>query len=123
MDRAIRITAGAVSAEARLNDSKTAGAIWDALPIEAKGQTWGDEIYFDIGVTASPERARDVVDVGDLACWPPGQAFCIFFGRTPASRGDECRAASPVNVVGKIVGDARAFTKVRSGSRVTIERQ
>jgi len=115
MDRAIRITAGAVSAEARLNDSKTAGAIWDALPIEAKGQTWGDEIYFDIGVTASPERARDVVDVGDLAYWPPGQAFCIFFGRTPASRGDECRAASPVNVVGKIVGDARAFTKVRSG--------
>jgi hypothetical protein len=123
MDRAIRITAGAVSAEARLNDSKTAGAIWDALPIEAKGQTWGDEIYFDIGVTASPEQARDVVDVGDLAYWPPGQAFCIFFGRTPASRGDECRAASPVNVVGKIVGDARMFTKVRSGSRVTIERQ
>ena len=123
MDRAIRITAGAVSAEARLNDSKTAGAIWDALPIEAKGQTWGDEIYFDIGVTAPPEQARDVVDVGDLAYWPPGQAFCIFFGRTPASRGDECRAASPVNVVGKIVGDARIFTKVRSGSRVTIERQ
>ncbi len=123
MDRAIRITAGAVSAEARLNDSKTAGAIWDALPIEAKGQTWGDEIYFDIGVTAPPEEARDVVDVGDLAYWPPGQAFCIFFGRTPASRGDECRAASPVNVVGKIVGDARMFTKVRSGSRVTIERQ
>ena len=123
MDRAIRITAGAVSAEARLNDSKTAGAIWDALPIEAKGQTWGDEIYFDIGLTAPLEQARDVVDVGDLAYWPPGQAFCIFFGRTPASRGDECRAASPVNVVGKIVGDARVFTKVRSGSRVTIERQ
>ena len=123
MDRAIRITAGAVSAEARLNDSKTAGAIWDALPIEAKGQTWGDEIYFDIGLTAPLEQTRDVVDVGDLAYWPPGQAFCIFFGRTPASRGDECRAASPVNVVGKIVGDARVFTKVRSGSRVTIERQ
>ena len=67
--------------------------------------------------------ALGVVDVGDLAYWPPGQAFCIFFGRTPASRGEECRAASPVNVVGKIVGDARVFTKVRSGSRVTIERQ
>lgn len=123
MDRLIRITAGAVSAEARLNDSKTAGAIWDALPIEAKGQTWGDEIYFDIGLSAPAEKAREVVDVGDLAYWPPGQAFCIFFGLTPASRGDECRAASAVNVVGKIVGDARVFTKVRSGSRVTIERQ
>jgi len=119
----IRITAGAVSAEARLNESKTAAAIWDALPIEAKGQTWGDEIYFDIGLSAPAEKAREVVDVGDLAYWPPGQAFCIFFGPTPASRGDECRAASAVNVVGKIVGDARVFTKVRSGSRVTIERQ
>ena len=69
------------------------------------------------------EKARDVVDVGDLAYWPPGSAFCIFFGPTPASRGDECRAASPVNVVGKIVGDARVFASVRSGTRVTIERQ
>ena len=121
--RTIRITAGEVKSEARLNASKTATAIWDALPIEAKGQTWGDEIYFDIGLTAPAEQAREVVDVGDLAYWPPGQAFCIFFGKTPASRGDECRAASPVNVVGKIVGDARVFTKVRSGARVTIERQ
>ena len=123
MERLIRITAGAVSAEARLNDSKTAGAIWDALPIEAKGQTWGDEIYFDIGLSAPAEKAREVVDVGDLAYWPPGQAFCIFFGPTPASRGDECRAASAVNVVGRLQGDPTVFKKVRSGARVTIERQ
>jgi len=123
MDRAIRITAGSVSAEARLNGSQTAQAIWDALPIEAKGSTWGDEIYFDIGVTAAPEAAREVVELGDLAYWPPGHAFCIFFGPTPASRADECRAASPVNVVGKIQGDPGVFKKVRSGTRVTIERQ
>jgi len=123
MDRAIRITAGSVSAEARLNDSKTARAIWDALPIEAKGSTWGDEIYFDIGVTAAPEAAREVVHLGDLAYWPPGHAFCIFFGPTPASRGGECRAASPVNVVGQIQGDPSVFKKVRAGTRVTIERQ
>jgi uncharacterized protein len=123
MARAIRITAGSVSAEARLNDSKTAGAIWDALPIEAKGQTWGDEIYFDIGLTAAPESPREVVDLGDLAYWPPGHAFCIFFGPTPASRGNECRAASAVNVVGRLEGDPSIFKKVRSGTRVTIERQ
>ena len=123
MDRAIRITAGSVSAEARLNGSKTAQAIWEALPIEAKGSTWGDEIYFDIGVTAAPEAAREVVELGDLAYWPPGHAFCIFFGPTPASRADECRAASPVNVVGRIQGDPGVFKKVRSGTRVTIERQ
>ena len=123
MERGIRITAGTVAAEAQLNDSKTARAIWDALPIEAKGSTWGDEIYFDIGVTAAPEAAREVVDLGDLAYWPPGHAFCIFFGPTPASRGDECRAASPVNVVGRIQGDPGVFKKVRAGTRVTIERQ
>jgi uncharacterized protein len=123
MDRAIRITAGPVSAEARLNDSKTAGAIWDALPIAAKGNTWGDEIYFDIGVTADAEAAREVVDLGDLAYWPPGRAFCIFFGPTPVSRGNECRAASPVNVVGKLHGDPSVFKKVPSGTRVTIERK
>jgi hypothetical protein len=123
MERAIRITAGSVSAAARLNDSKTAQAIWDALPIEAKGETWGDEIYFGIGLTAAPEAPREVVEVGDLAYWPPGRAFCIFFGPTPVSHGDECRPASPVNVVGQIVGDARVFKPVRSGTRVKIERQ
>ena len=123
MDGAIRITAGSVSAEARLNDSKTARAIWDKLPIEARGETWGDEIYFDIGLTASAEAPREVVDVGDLAYWPPGRAFCIFLGPTPVSRNGECRPASAVNVVGKIMGDARIFDKVGGGTRVTIERQ
>jgi hypothetical protein len=112
-----------VSAEARLNDSKTARAIWDTLPIAARGETWGEEIYFDIGLTAPAETPREVVDVGDLAYWPPGRAFCIFFGPTPVSRSGECRPASPVSVVGKVVGDARIFDKVRAGSRVTIERQ
>src|SRR5438874_13216677 len=122
MDRAIRITAGSVSAEARLNDSKTAGAIWDALPIEAKGETWGDEIYFDIGLTAEPEAAREVVDLGDLGYWPPGHAVCIFFGPTPMSQDQEIRPASPVNVVGKVVGDATIFKQVRAGTRVSLRR-
>lgn len=122
MARAIRITAGGVSAAAELNDSRTAGAIWDVLPIEAKAQTWGDEIYFAIPVRADAERAKEVVALGDLGYWPPGSAFCIFFGPTPASRGDEIRPASAVNVVGRVGGDATVFRKVRAGARVTIER-
>jgi hypothetical protein len=120
--RAIVITAGQVSAEARLNESKTATAIWDALLIDAKGETWGDEIYFDIGLTVGPESPTDVVAVGDLAYWPPGRAFCIFFGPTPMSRGDEIRPAGPVNLVGRIVGDPRVFERVRAGARVTLRR-
>jgi len=121
-ERAIRITAGQVVAEARLNESRTAGAIWDALPIEAKTETWGDEVYFSIGLDAPEESPQAVVEMGDLGYWPPGQAFCIFFGRTPASRDDEIRPASSVNVVGRVVGDARVFTRVRTGTRVVIER-
>ena len=122
MARAIVITAGPVTAEAELTDSKTARALWDALPIEAKAETWGDEIYFAIGVRAAAESPREVVGLGDLAYWPPGQAFCIFFGPTPMSRGDEIRPASAVNVVGRIVGEPTVFKNVRAGTRVRLER-
>ena len=121
-DRVVRITAGQVTAEARLNDSRTATAIWNALPITARAQTWGDEIYFDIGVEAAPESPSEVVGRGDLAYWPPGQAFCIFFGKTPASRGDEIRAASGVNPIGAVTGDPTVFKRVRSGTTITVKR-
>ena len=122
--RVICITAGAISATAQLNASKTATAIWDALPIEAKAETWGDEIYFSIGIgiAIAPESPRATVDMGDLGYWPPGKAFCIFFGPTPASQGDEIRPASPVNVLGRVDGEATVFKKVRAGTRVHIER-
>ena len=121
MPRAIRITAGAISVEAELNDTRTAAAIARALPIEAKAETWGDEIYFGIGQSHAGESPREVVEMGDLGYWPPGQPFCIFFGPTPMSRGDEIRPASPVNVVGRVLGDPRVLTRVRAGTRVRIE--
>jgi hypothetical protein len=122
-ERKIRITAGKVVAEANLNESPTASKIWEALPIETHGSTWGDEIYFSIPVDAKAEKdARDVVSVGELGYWPPGTAFCIFFGRTPASTDERPRAASPVNIIGKVVGDATAFRAVSSGTRVKLER-
>ncbi|MBI4536830.1 MAG: hypothetical protein HY712_02605 [candidate division NC10 bacterium] len=122
-ERKIRITAGKVSAEATLNDSPTATKIWEALPIEGRGNTWGDEIYFSIPVEATQEKdARDLVAVGELGYWPPGTAFCIFFGRTPASTDERPRAASPVNILGKIQGDATVFKAVSSGTRVTLDK-
>jgi hypothetical protein len=121
----IKIVTDATGAvEATLTDESpdTAKAIWEALPIEARANTWGDEIYFGVPVDADPENPREVVELGDLAYWPPGNAFCIFFGRTPASRGDEIRPASAVNVFGKVEGDPKVFKKVRSGARIRIER-
>ena len=120
--RTIRITAGEVAATATLDASKTADAIWNALPIEAKASTWGDEIYFDIGLAIGAESAKEVVALGDLGYWPPGSAFCIFFGRKPVSTGNEIRPASAVNVFGRVRGDPTVFTKVRAGANVTLER-
>ena len=118
----IRITAGGVSAEADLNDTQTAQAIAAALPITAKASTWGDEIYFSIPVSLAEESGRATVDMGDLGYWPPGSAFCIFFGPTPMSQSlTEIRPASPVNVFGKVIGDPKVFKQVRSGEQVTIE--
>jgi uncharacterized protein len=124
VEKRIKIFAGPVAARAVLNDSPTARKIWEALPIEAKGDTWGDEIYFGIPVKAPLEKnAKEVVEVGDLGFWPPGHAFCIFFGPTPVSHGNEVRPASAVNVVGRIEGDAKVFKKVPSGAKVKIEKE
>jgi hypothetical protein len=123
MGRTIRITAGNVAATAELNGSETASAIWEALPISARASTWGDEIYFAISVHLDEENAQATVAVGDLGYWPPGNAFCIYFGPTPASRAPgEIRPASPVNVFGTVQGDPTRFKQVRSGETVTIVR-
>lgn len=120
--RTIRISAGGVTALADLNDTRTAQAIWDALPIRAQANTWGDEVYFEIPVRMGTEKGQAVVDKGDVGYWSPGRAFCIFFGLTPASRGDEIRPASPVTVVGRVRGDATVFRGVRDGDGVVLER-
>ncbi len=121
MPKKIKITAGSLVVDAELNDTRTASAVWDALPIQANGSTWGDEVYFRIPVEAELESGQKVVELGDLGYWPPGQAFCLFFGPTPASQGDEIRPASEVTVIGKIIGDSRVLKGVSSGSSVLIE--
>jgi hypothetical protein len=119
----ITISAGTVKLSAELNEAPTARQIWSALPIEGHASTWGDEIYFDIPVVAEQESdARADVEVGELGYWPVGHAFCIFFGPTPASSGDQPRAASPVNILGRVLGDAKQFRAVRSGETVRITR-
>lgn len=119
----IVITVGDITLEAELNDSPTAQQVWDALPIEARANVWGDEIYFSIPVKAAEgPGAQEIVAVGDLGYWPPGEAFCIFYGRTPVSTDDRPRAYSPVNLLGRINGDATKLRGVRGGTPVRIIR-
>jgi len=122
MERQIRIKAGSVVAVAELYNTKAAEAIWQALPFSSEVNTWGDEIYFRIPVEIGLESGQEIVDFGDLGYWPPGSAFCIFFGQTPMSNKDEIRAASAVDIFGKVVDDAKVFKNVKDGEKMTVER-
>ncbi len=120
MGNRIRITAGAIETEAELNGTRTAQEIWEALPIKSRVNLWGDEIYFSIPLGLQLEAGQEVVSMGDLGYWPDGNAFCIFFGATPVSQGDEIRPAGPVTVFGKVIGDATIFKKVAKGTKITV---
>ncbi|MCE2543824.1 MAG: hypothetical protein J4F30_10405 [Acidobacteria bacterium] len=123
-DRRIRIRTGAATVSATLDDSSTADAVWEALPITGQVQTWGDEIYFPIPVEAAEAPdAQATVDKGAVAYWPPGNALCLFWGPTPMSRGDEIRPASAVNVLGAIDGDPTVLGRVRNGTEIVVERE
>ncbi|GAB4112516.1 MAG: cyclophilin-like fold protein [Candidatus Caldatribacteriota bacterium] len=121
--RKIKLIVDNIELEAELNNSKTADKIWELLPIEGRVNTWGEEIYFSIGEKIELEKdANEVVSLGDLGYWPPGQAFCIFFGMTPVSYGNQIRAASPVNIFGKIIGDPKTFQQVKTGAKINIKK-
>ena len=123
MERKIKITAAAVSVEAELLSTPTADAIWNTLPLESTCNLWGDEIYFTISLSHDLEQdARETVDMGDLGFWPQGPAFCIFFGPTPISSGNEIKPASAVNVFGRVIGDATVLKQVGSGTPVKVEK-
>ena len=119
----IGIIAGKHKFSAHLNDSETAVAIWDVLPITGQVQTWGDEIYFAIPVTAEPsDDAQETVPKGAIAYWRPGKALCLFWGPTPMSRGDEIRPASAVNLVGHIEGNPTLLAQIPNDSKILIRR-
>jgi hypothetical protein len=118
----IHITVGGVRLEAELKGTKTAAAVYAALPVQAPINAWGEEFYFKIsGVTDYRETATNKVQVGDIAYWGAGQVLAIFFGRTPMSMGSDPVPADRVNVVGRIVGDATQLRRVMEAATITVE--
>ncbi|WP_310725730.1 cyclophilin-like fold protein [Streptomyces sp. N2A] len=118
----IRITWPAGQLTATLDDTPTAAALMAALPVDATAHTWGEEVYFDTGLSPALEPdARQVVEAGTVAFWPPGNALALPYGPTPISEGDEPRLASPCNVLGRIDGDPRALATVRSGDPIHVQ--
>ena len=124
MPTPIKIKIGTLELSAEMNDSVTATKLLSLLPLKFSMSRWGDEYYGDCGIkTALSQDSRDIMEVGELAVWPAGNALCIFFGPTPASRGNEPRAVSPVNPVGRLLDSPDALKKLDSSIHVRIERQ
>lgn len=119
----IRISWPAGNITATLDaDTPTAQALAKALPLTSSACTWGEEVYFDTGVSVSRETdARQVVEAGTVAFWTDGDALALPYGPTPISRGAECRLASPCNVLGSLDGDARVLATVRAGDPIRVE--
>lgn len=122
-DVRIRFDFGGITLDAELLDTPTAKQIAAVLPIEGRAQTWGEEVYFDIPVDAEREPdAKAVVIPGEIAYWPDGNAIAIGFARTPISKGDETRLASPCNIWARALSDVKALKPVRSGTRISVTR-
>jgi hypothetical protein len=107
----IRISAGSVTMAAELDASETAKKVLEALPLSGQARTWGDEVYLDTMLTLPEENPHAHVPPGAIAYWPTGKAICLFFGQTPAS---------PVNVIGKVLGNPRDLAAVSPGDMVRI---
>tara|TARA_B100001245_G_C22603860_1_gene298917 strand:- start:32 stop:436 length:405 start_codon:yes stop_codon:yes gene_type:complete len=119
--RKLQITINNVEITAELCHNITANLLWESLPITSTANIWGDEIYFEVPFSVEEENGLEVVEIGDLAYWPPGSAICLFFGPTPLSRDSEIRPASPVNLVGKMLGDPMILKEAEPGDLITIK--
>ena len=121
---ALTVKAGNVEVTIEMADSETAKKILEAVPFESSVMTWGDEVYFETPVADELDgTAKEIMEVGEVGYWPSGNALAMFFGPTPASGGDEPRAASPVNVVGRIAGDPLVLKDVKGGDGIIVRGQ
>lgn len=122
-EKKVVLKSGALRIEGILYDSPTANLIWENLPIKSKAHRWGDEVYFSTPIKTELEpNATDVVDPGTICFWVEGNSIAIPFGRTPVSRGNECRLITNVNIVGRVIGDPKLLGNIHEGDEIVFDK-
>jgi len=122
--RRITITIGGITVEAELKPTRTAAGIYEALPVEAALNQWGEELYCKIpGVKDHRETATTSVKVGDVAFWGLGEMLAVFLGPTPMSIGEDPVPADRVNVVGRLLGDPGVLRQATSATTMKVEKK
>lgn len=123
MARRLSITVGSVALTVELLDTPTAAALWQAAPFTSQAMTWGEEVYFSTPVAAAREPGtKDVVEPGEIAYWPDGDAIAIGFGPTPISQSGEIRLASPCNIWARALDDVAALAAASAGDPIEVAR-
>jgi len=88
MGKRIQIKAGQVKVVAELNETRTAQAIWEALPIKGRGNRWGEESSISPFRLISGKRMPQRLSV--LAAWVTGRPekpSVSFSGRLRSAKG------------------------------------
>jgi hypothetical protein len=119
----LRLSAAGATFEVILRETPTAKAVFGAAPFEARAQTWGEEVYFTTPISARLEPdARQVVEPGTVCFWTEGDALALPYGRTPMSTDSRPRLANPCNLVGTLVGDPKALSRIKAGEKITVSK-
>ena len=117
----LRISIEEISLEVELADTPNVKALLAKVPFESKAQTWGEEVYFSTPVSAALEPgAKQVVEPGTVCFWTEGDSIALPFGRTPISTDQRPKLANPCNVLGKILGNPKLLSTVRSGDKIKV---
>jgi len=95
------------------DNPQTTEKIIEALPLEGNARIYKQEIYFAIPVDIDAENSTMEIDKGDVAIWPQGNAFCIFFGHSDP--------VSPVNKIGEVKQNVDSFKEVNEGDDIRVE--
>jgi hypothetical protein len=115
--------AGSLSGEIDVSlNPRTANQTIEALPIQGKAMTWGEEIYMMVSFRIPTEMASINVSIGDIAYWPDGPAICFFYGKTPNSKSGAPEAFSPVNIVGRFDIEKDMLRAVKNGAKITLKK-